>query len=75
MDNHELDHLRLAYKAAVDRWIEAIREQEDLATSDHSEVAVEIWDQAGFREEEARESVKGAREEYRDALRKVLYNF
>jgi len=75
MDNHELDHLRFAYKAAVDRWIAAIREEEDLATSDHSETAVEVWEQAGFKEEDAREKAKAARQDYQDALRRVLYNF
>jgi phosphate/sulfate permease len=56
-------------------WILAIREEEDLATPDHSEVAVEVWGHAGFKEEEARQKAKAARQEYEDALRRVLYNF
>jgi hypothetical protein len=75
MENQELDHLRFAYKAAVEQWILAIREEEDLATPDHSEVAVDVWEHAGFKEEEARQKAKAARQEYEDALRRVLYNF
>jgi hypothetical protein len=59
MDNAELDKLRFNYKAAVERWIAAIRAEEDLATPDHSMIAVEKWDLANFG----------------DALRQVLYNF
>ena len=75
MENAELDKLRFEYKAAVERWIAAIRAEEDLATPDHSMVAVEKWDQANFSEEDARNIAKAARTEYQDALRQVLYNF
>ena len=75
MENAELDTLRFKYKAAVDRWIAAIRAEEDLATPDHSMVAVENWDQANFTEQDARDAAKAARAEYQDALRQVLYNF
>jgi len=75
MENRKLDHLRFVYKAAVERWIETIREEEDLATPGHSPVAVDVWEQAGFREEEARQKAKSARQEYEDALRRALYNF
>lgn len=75
MENAELDQLRFAYKAAVERWIQAIHEEEDLATPDHSMVAVEVWEQAGFKEQEAREEAKAAKEAYQEALRQVLFNF
>ncbi|HTC35144.1 MAG TPA: hypothetical protein VK724_17335 [Bryobacteraceae bacterium] len=75
MENAELDILRFKYKAAVERWVAAIRAEEDLATPDHSMVAVENWDQANFAEEDARNVAKAARQEYTDALRQVLYNF
>ena len=71
----ELDHLRFAYKSAVERWIEVIRAEENLATPDHSMVAVEAWERAGLAEEDARKQAKQARQEYEDALRRVLYNF
>jgi hypothetical protein len=75
MENAELDQLRFKYKAAVERWIAAIRAEENLATPDHSMPAVENWDQANFAEEDARTVAKNARKEYQDALREVLFNF
>jgi hypothetical protein len=75
MENAELDQLRFKYKAAVERWIAAIRAEENLATADHSMIQVEQWDQAGFAEEDSRNIAKAAKQEYADALREVLYNF
>jgi hypothetical protein len=75
MDNAELDTLRSKYKAAVEQWIAAIRAEENLATPDHSMVAVEDWEKANFSEEDARNIAKAARAEYQDALREVLFNF
>lgn len=75
MENPELDQLRFKYKAAVERWIAAIRAEEDLTKPDHSMIAVEAWDQANFAEQGARDIAKAARQEYADALRQVLFNF
>ena len=75
MENAELDTLRSKYKAAVEQWIAAIRAEENLATPDHSMVAVEDWEKANFSEEDARNIAKAARAEYQDALREVLFNF
>jgi len=75
MENHELDHLRFVYKAAVEKWIEAIHAEEDLATPDHTVHAVDVWEHAGFAEEEARNRAKEARQAYEDALRTVNFNF
>ena len=75
MENQELDQLRFAYKAAVEQWIGAIRAEEDLATPDHTVHAVDVWENAGFTEEESRKRAKTAKQEYEDALRRVLYNF
>jgi len=75
MENHELDQLRFAYKAAVERWIEAIREEENLATPDHTIHAIDVWEHAGFAEEEARNKAKKAKQAYEDALRTVNFNF
>lgn len=60
MENAELDALRQTYKDAVDKWIVAIREEEALATEDHAVKALDIWENAGFREEEARGKAKSA---------------
>ena len=75
IDPSELDHLQQAYKEAVERWVTAIREEESLATSDHSIVAWERWEQAGFRQKEAGEQATAAKEAYKDGLRNRDYGF
>jgi hypothetical protein len=68
-----LDKLRLAYKKAVDEWVEAIRAEEALATPDHSMRAMERWDDAHFREHDAHTKATEAREAYKDGLRNENY--
>ena len=75
IDQAELDRLQQAYKAAVDQWVAAIREEEVLATSDYSLGAWERWDQAGFKEQDAQEKAQAAKEAYKEGLRKRDYNF
>ena len=75
MDITELNALRATYKQAVEDWIAAIREEENLATEDHTIAAVDVWEHAGFAEEEARSAAKAARQAYEDALREVNFNF
>jgi len=73
MSKENLDQLRLAYKTAVDKWVDTIRTEEALATPDHSMIAMEAWDAAHFREEDAHKEVTEAREAYKGALRAVNY--
>lgn len=73
MRKPDLDQLRLAYKKATDEWVETIRAEEALATSDHSMVAMERWDDAHFREHDAHQKANEAREAYKDALREANY--
>ena len=73
MSKAELDELRLAYNKAVDDWVEAIRAEEALATEDHSMVAMEKWDDAHFREQDAQAKAAEARDAYKDQLRAVNY--
>jgi len=73
MTEPNLDHLRFVYKKATDKWVEAIRDEEALATADHSMIAMERWDDAHFREEDAHTKYTEAREAYKDGLRKVNY--
>ena len=75
IDIAELDRLRQAYKDAVERWVASIRAEENLATEDHTVPAVDVWEHAGFEEEEARDKAKDARQEYEDALRKADFDF
>ena len=71
----DLDQLQTAYKTAVDQWISAIREEEALASADHSEAEVDTWEAAGFREEDARKKAKEAKKQYEGALREKFFNF
>ena len=67
------DHLRFAYKKAIDEWVDAIRAEEDLATPDHSMIAWEKWDAAHLAEHDAHLKATKAREAYKDALRAANY--
>jgi hypothetical protein len=62
MTKAELSELRLAYKKAVDDWVLAIRAEEALATTDHSMTAMERWDEAHFKEDDARAKATEARD-------------
>jgi hypothetical protein len=73
MSKEDLDQLRIGYKNAVDKWVDAIRAEEALATPDHSMTAMEQWDAAHFREHDAHIKATEAREAYKDALRGVNY--
>jgi hypothetical protein len=73
MNPQDLDSSRLAYKKAVDEWVDAIRAEEALATVDHSMIAMEKWDEAHFKEHDAHEKATKAREAYKDGLRAVNY--
>jgi len=73
MSDADLDRLRLAYKTAVDEWVDCIRREEALATPDHSMTSMEHWDAAHFKEHDAHMKAREAREAYKDALRLVNY--
>jgi hypothetical protein len=51
-DTLELDQLQSAYKAAVEEWMTAIKEEEALVSVTHSIAEVDQWEQAHFREDE-----------------------
>ena len=73
MSKADLDQLRLAYKKAVDEWVDTIRAEEALATPDHSMVAMEHWDAAHFTEHDAHKKATEEREAYKDGLRDANY--
>ena len=75
IERTDLDRLQKSYKDAVDLWIAAIREEESLATPDHSIRAIDVWQAAHFREEDARNHAKAAKTEYETALREVDFGF
>jgi len=75
MADLDFDRLLKDYRAAVDHWVDAIRAEEALATQDHSMVAMELWDDAGFKLHDAELAAKKARDAYKNALRKKNYGF
>jgi hypothetical protein len=74
-DAFELDQMQSAYKAAVEEWIAAIKQEEALASVNHSITEIDQWEQAHFKEDEIRSKVKAAKKQYEDALRKKFFNF
>jgi hypothetical protein len=74
-DTLELDKMQSAYKAAVEEWIAAIKQEEALASVNHSVAEVDKWEGAHFREDDIRSKVKAAKKQYEDALRKKFYHF
>jgi hypothetical protein len=70
-----LDEMQSTYKAAVDEWIAAIRNEEELASVNHSVAQVDEWENAGFQEEVARNKAKSAKKIYEGALRQEFFNF
>jgi hypothetical protein len=75
METPDFDQLLKSYREAVDRWVDAIRAEESLATSDHSIVEMERWDDAGFKVDDAEAAAKKARDAYQNALREKNYGF
>ena len=75
METPDFDQLLRKYREAVDRWVNAIRAEESLATDDHSMVQMERWDDAGFKLHDAESTAKQARDAYKNALRKKNYGF
>jgi len=73
MENPSLDELQQAYKQATNRWVDAIRAEESLATDNHSETAMEKWDRADFTVQDAQKQAKEARDNYKQGLRKLHY--
>jgi hypothetical protein len=75
IEEAELDKMQSDYKAAVEEWIAAIRQEESLASANHSVAEIDQWEGAADREEEARDKAKAAKEAYEDALREKFFNF
>jgi hypothetical protein len=74
-EHPDLDQLQAAYKGALEAWIVAIRKEEALASVNHDVAEVDAWEQAHFEEDEMRNTVKAAKEEYEDALRAKFFGF
>jgi len=74
-DHSHLDQMQHAYKVAVEEWMAAIKEEEDLASVNHSVAEVDKWEAAHFKEDEIRSKVKRAKKLYEDALREKFFGF
>ena len=74
-DTSELDQMQNAYRVAVEEWIAAIKQEEALASVNHSVAEMDKWEQAHFKEEEVRSKVKAAKKQYEDALRQKFFGF
>ena len=75
MPADNLDQFQSAYKAAVEEWIAAIRQEEELASVNHSVAEIDSWEQAHFDEEEARNKALAAKKHYEDGLREQFFGF
>jgi uncharacterized protein YpbB len=74
-DHFDLDQMQAAYKAAVEEWVKKIRHEEQLASVIHDVAEVDLWENAHFEEDEARNKVLTAKENYETALRKKFFDF
>ena len=74
-DHRELDQMQAAYKSTVEEWIAAIKEEEALASVNHTVAEVDKWEAAHFKEDEIRRKVKAAKKRYEDALREKFFGF
>jgi hypothetical protein len=71
----ELDQMQSSYKTAVEQWIAAIKQEEALASINHTIAEVDRWEQAHFKEEEIRNQAKAAKLRYENVLRKQFFGF
>lgn len=71
----ELDQLQNAFKDAVEAWITTIRQEEALASSEHSVADLDQWELAADLQQQAGEKVKAAKRLYEDALREKFFSF
>lgn len=71
----ELDQLQNAFKDAVEAWITTIRQEEALASSEHSVADLDQWELAADLQQQAGEKVTAAKRLYEDALREKFFSF
>jgi hypothetical protein len=71
----ELDQLQAAYMAAVDNWVAAVREEQALASGNHSVAELDKWEAAHFREHKLHKEADYRKRLYEDALRQEFYGF
>jgi hypothetical protein len=76
IEQADLDAMNESYKSAVETWIQAIRQEEALASpAQYSKARIDQWEAAAQNEEEARKQAKAAKAAYESALREKFFNF
>jgi hypothetical protein len=76
MSEHlDLDQMQATYKAAVEEWIAAIKQEEALVSVNHTSAEVDKWEAASFKEDDLRTKVKAAKKRYEDALCEKFFGF
>jgi len=71
----DLHRLQAEYKAAVDLWVGAIREEEAHASVEHSLAQLDTWEQDAMKEDGLRQKVREAKTAYESGLRERFFNF
>jgi len=72
----EIDQLQAAFKAAVETWIAAIKEEEALVSiAPQSVEDLDKWEDAHFKEDDARNKVLEIKQQVEDALREKFFKF
>jgi hypothetical protein len=71
----ELDQLQADYKSAVEAWIAAIRDEEELASGNHNVAELDKWEAAHYAEHNRHRDVIYRKRLYEDALRREFYGF
>jgi hypothetical protein len=71
----ELDELQADYKAAVENWVVAIREEKALASGNHNVAQLDEWEAAHFREHKLHKEADYRKRLYEDALRREFFGF
>jgi hypothetical protein len=74
-DQSSLEEAKRVYKEAVDAWVAAIREEQELAVQAQSIAEVDDWAAAHCREEEFRAAAKEAKQAFESAVRKEFFGF
>ncbi len=75
IEDGSLDRLQAEYKAAVDLWVGAIREEEAHASVNHTLAQVDTWEEDVMKEDSLRQQVRAAKASYESALREKFFNF
>lgn len=75
VEHSDIDRLLGEYVAAVDQWIDTIRREVELASTNRSIAEIDQWERAADKEEEARTKVRALKRIYESALRQEHFHF